>query len=670
MMSMQKISRHMFVRAEGPALINAGMVVISLLLCGQSVASEWSSYGADPGGSQYSGLDQINTTNVTRLEVAWLYKTGDQKAKPEAMKRSAFEVTPIIVEDQLIFCTQFNEVISLNPVSGKEQWRFDPKISLAQRPANQFICRGVSLWEASTNDKAAGTENVPGRNEEPCLSRVFMGTNDRRVIALDRKTGKLCDEFGNQGEVTLDTGMPLHWDGEFQVTSPPAIINDIVVVGSAIGDNLRSNAPRGIVRAFNARTGKLIWQFDPISTTKAASWQDGSATRTGHANVWAPISVDVENDLVFLPTSSPSPDFFGGERLGDNLYANSLVALRGSTGEVVWHFQTIHHDVFDYDLPAQPTLTTLVRNGVEVPAVIQATKTGLLFTFNRLTGEPLFEIEEVPVPQTDILGEVTSPTQPVPVNPASLSATSVSADDMWGLALVDKWMCKREFNKHRNDGMFTPPSLQGSIEMPFTGGGVNWGGIAVEPEEDLVLVNTSNAVHVITLFPTEQFDTLREQNPDSEISPQMGTDFGMRRDLLMSPFGIPCNAPPWGQLSAVNMNTGEIKWQSTLGTTEDIAPLGIALETGTPNFGGPMVTGGGLVFIGATMDYYIRAFALSDGTELWKGRLPTGGQATPMTYERDGRQFVVIAAGGHSRLGIPTGDSIIAFALPRDNQKE
>ena len=621
-----------------------------------SLAEDWSSYGSDPGGSQYSALDQINTTNVSELEIAWHYRTGDKQARPEAMKRSAFEVTPIILDNQLIFCTQFNEVISLDPVTGEEQWRFDPRINLQQDPANQFICRGVSHWQAS---------DTSNPKNEFCASRIFMGTNDRRLIALDRPTGKLCPDFGDAGQVTLDTGMPLRWDGEFQITSPPAIINDIVIVGSAIGDNLRSDAPRGVVRAFNTITGEPAWQFDPIPLDKPESWKNNSAGRTGHANVWAPISVDSEKDLGFLPTSSPSPDFFGGERPGDNRYANSLVAIRGSTGEVVWHFQTIHHDVFDYDLPAQPTLTTLIRDGKDVPAVIQPTKTGLLFAFNRLTGEPLFEIEEIPVPQSDILGEATSPTQPIPVKPAPLSATSVSEDDMWGLALIDEWMCARQFKKHRNDGMFTPPSLQGSIEMPFTGGGVNWGGIAVEPQEDLVLINTNNAIHVITLFPAEQFSSRREQNLESEISPQEGTDFGMRRDLLLSPFGVPCNSPPWGVLSAVNMNTGEIKWQSTLGTTEDLAPLGITLNTGTPNFGGPMVTGGGLAFIGATMDYYIRAFDLTDGAELWKGRLPTGGQATPMTYQRDGRQFVVIAAGGHARMGIPTGDSIIAYALPR-----
>ncbi|MCB1643910.1 MAG: pyrroloquinoline quinone-dependent dehydrogenase [Pseudomonadales bacterium] len=630
-------------------LLGVAIILSSALATGAG----WPSYGGDAGGQRYSEADQITPDNVESLSIAWQYQTGDMKSRPEAVKQSAMEVTPVLVEDSLIFCSPFNEVIALHPGTGTEKWRFDPQISLEQYPANQYICRGVSYWQ---NDSAADVDT--------CAGTIFMGTNDRRLIALDSRTGKRCPAFGDNGEVTINPGMRLAWPGEFQITSPPAIADGKVIVGSAISDNLRADAPRGIVRAFDAVSGELVWTFDPIQKTMASDWQKDSAQTTGHANVWAPMSVDAANHLVFLPTSSPSPDFYGGNRPGDNRYANSLVALDTRSGEVVWHYQTIHHDIFDYDLPAQPTLTTLMRDGKPVPAVIQATKTGLLFAFNRLTGEPLFDIEERPVPATDVPGEVSSPTQPVPVKPAPLTSWSITEDDMWGMLVFDRLSCKKRFRTLRNEGIFTPPSLRGTVELPFTGGGVNWGGIAIDPQSGVVLANTSNAIHIISLLPAADFEAERKKYPDVEISEQIGTAYAMKRDIMLSPLGVPCNAPPWGQLSAVDMNSGEILWQSTLGTTEDIAPLGISLETGTPNMGGPVVTKSGLVFIGAAMDNYLRAFDLRTGAELFKGRLPAGGQATPMSYIWEGRQYVVIAAGGHSRMGTTLGDAIVAFALP------
>jgi quinoprotein glucose dehydrogenase len=342
------------------------MIAGILIMAAAAAAGDWAYYGADAGGSRYSALTQIDRGNVARLEVAWVFHSGDMETKSDAMKWSALEVTPIHVRDKLFTCTPFNRVIALDPGTGSELWEFDARIATDYRPANQFVCRGVSYWEDS---KTSG----------PCAARIFMGTNDTRLFALDADTGQRCADFGDNGEVKIDAGMSLLWPGEFQITSSPAVIRDVVIVGSAIGDNARADSPRGTVRAFDARTGALRWKFEPIPLQPPAglesSWQNGSAAHTGQANVWSTMSVDAERDLVFMPTSSASPDFFGGERPGDNRYANSVVAVRGSTGEVVWHFQTVHHDIWDYDVAAQPNLLMLQVEGADapVPAVIQAT---------------------------------------------------------------------------------------------------------------------------------------------------------------------------------------------------------------------------------------------------------------------------------------------------------
>jgi len=457
------------------------------------------------------------------------------------------------------------------------------------------------------------------------------------------------------------------WPGEFQITSPPVIVADALIVGSALGDNQRAAAPKGTVRAFDVRTGAPKWNFDPVvrgAAEQPGSWGEGVAARTGHANVWAPMSVDEDRGLVFLPTSSPSPDFFGGERPGDNRYANSVVALNGSSGEVVWHFQTVHHDVWDYDLPAQPSLVTLQRSEGPVDAVVQVAKTGFVFVLNRETGKPIFGVEERAVPQDGPAGEWLSPTQPFPVAPPALVPQSIEPEDAWGLTPWDRGACSDAIAALRNDGLFTPPSPEGTLMYPFTGGGANWGGMAFNPDTQIMYVNTSRALHVVKLIPSEDFAAADAAEPRKEISAQAGTRWAMRRDLLLSPLGLPCNPPPFGVLHAVDLSDGTIKWESTLGTVRDIAPVPIPWKLGTPNFGGPLVTKGGLVFIGAAMDDYLRAFNAETGDELWSGRLPGGGQATPMTYEWEGRQYVVIAAGGHSTSTTTLGDEIVAFALP------
>lgn len=611
----------------------------------------WDHYGNDAGGQRFSSADQINVGNVDRLEIAWQFSTGDAESKPNAMGRSISEGTAILVDDTLIFCTPFNDVIALDPGSGELRWRFDAGSDLKQRPANQFVCRGVTHWRDS--DATAS-----------CPSRILMGTNDGRLIAIDARTGEPCPDFGERGQVVLNVGMKLTWPGEFQITSPPAVINDIVVVGSAIADNVRVAAPLGTVRAFDVRTGEAKWVFDPIPRTSGnPEWRGTQPPVEGHANAWAPMSVDTQRGLVFLATSSPSPDFFGGLRPGDNRHANSVVALVAETGAVSWAYQIVHHDIWDYDLPAQPGLYTVWRDGLAHDVVAQVTKTGHVFVLDRETGEPFLPVAETPIPGSDIPGERMSPTQPIPLRPAALVPSAANPGDAFGLTWFDKRACEKQFEKLRAEGIFTPPSLDGTLFYPFTGGGANWGGAAYDPRRNLLIINMTSMAHVISLLPNVDIETAKETYHDQQISPMRGAPYASRRGLILSPLGLPCSAPPWGIIAAVDLASGEIVWRRTLGTLKDM--IGMPLEVGTPTYGGPIATSGDVIFIASTMDYYLRALSTETGEELWRGRLPTSGTATPMTYVWEGRQYVVIFAGGSSRLGTPLDDKMIAFALPQ-----
>jgi len=616
--------------------------------------SGWDHYGGDAGGHRFSSLSQINRENVSSLRVAWRYSTGDMSRRPAtALARMAVEGTPLLVDDRLVFCTPFNEVIALDPGTGAQLWRFDPAIDLAQRPANQFVCRGLGLWRDGEG-----------------AARLFMGTNDGRLIALDAATGAPASGFGAGGEVRIDPGMALDWPGEFQITSPPAVIGDVVVVGSAISDNARVAAPSGAVRAFDAGTGAPIWSFDPIPRKPGApnvgDWGGDAAMprQEGHANAWAPMSVDPARGLVFVPTSSPSPDYFGGLRPGDNRYANSVVALEAATGAVRWAFQTVHHDVWDYDLPSQPGLYSVVKDGAARDVVVQTTKTGLVFVLDRDTGEPVLPVEERPVPQGGVQGEALSPTQPMPRAPQPLVPSAVRPRDAWGLTLIDKLICRARIAALDNAGLFTPPSTRGALVRPFSGGGANWGGPAFDPGRNLVVVNLNNVGELIRLIPAEKIETARETFHDAEIAPQRGAPYGLQRELLRSPLGLPCTPPPWGVLAAVNLASGEIVWRQTFGTVEGLTGGVSKARLGVPNLGGPVITAGDLVFIGAAVDSYLRAFDVETGRELWRGRLPASPQATPMTYQWRGRQYVAIYAGGYARAGSAPGDALVAFALP------
>lgn len=620
---------------------------------------QWAHYGGDAGGSRQSLLTQIDDKNVEQLEIAWTYRTGELGQGFASAEKLAFEATPILARGLLYLTTPTSVVIALDPATGEQRWRFDPKIPRKSDYA-EATSRGVSSWIDENADPAS-----------PCAHRIILGTLDARLFAIDGRTGKACAGFGVRGSVNLALDVRPTEPGEYLVTSPPAIYEDLAIVGSAIGDNRAVELERGVVRAFDIRTGALRWSWDPIPTTDADAakhgWSAKAAKLTGAANAWSILSVDAGRGLVFAPTGSPSPDFFGGERPGDNAYANSIVALRAQTGEVVWHRQLVHHDVWDFDVAAQPMLIDIERDGKSIAAVVQAAKTGMLFVFDRETGEPVFEIVERPTPQSDVAGEVTSPTQPFPATPPLVSHAAITPDDAWGLTFIDRGRCRDLIASYRSDGIFTPPSVRGSIMSPSFVGGVNWGSLAFDSERQTVIAAVNHAPMVVTLVPRDRLKAMRDSNEfsESEFARQAGTPYGMRRELLASPLGLPCTAPPWGTLAAVDLRRNEIRWQVMLGSTRDLTPWFVPSRTiGMPNMGGPIVTAGGLVFIGAATDNYLRAFDVNTGRELWKGRLPAGGQATPMTYEVNGRQFVVIAAGGHGGLGTTRGDYVVAFALP------
>jgi quinoprotein glucose dehydrogenase len=619
------------------------LALVLLMPAAFAADSSWSVYGGDAGGTRFSHLKQITRENVANLKTVWTYHTGALKPETGLNEKAAFEATPILVEGTLYLSTPFNRVIALDPGTGAERWTYDPKVSRS-RDYSEVTSRGVAAW---TDSKAA--------DSAPCKLRIFEGTIDARLIALDGKTGKPCEGFGASGTVDLTRRVVYgpEFRGDYQVTSAPAVLGDLVITGSSIGDNGAVDMPRGVVRGYDARTGALRWTWDPIP------WAEKQLVRTGAANAWSTIAADPARDLIFIPTGSASPDYYGGARPGDNKWANSVVALKGSTGAFVWGFQVAHHDLWDYDVASQPSLIEFHGQ----PAVAVTTKIGHVFVLDRLTGKPLNTVEERAVPKSDIAGEDAAASQPIPTWSAMVPQR-LTADDAWGSTPELRKWCREKIQSLRNDGLFTPPSYQGTLGFPGNIGGVNWGSAAWDPSRNLLLANTNRVAAIAKLIPREDMTGAMAHAKETEtawggeFARQRGTPYGMHREWLVAPNNQPCNAPPWGALVAFDLNTGKLRWESALGS------MGGGWPAGSISFGGPMATASGLIFTAAALDPHFHAFDSDTGKELWTTELPASAQSTPMTYEWNGKQYLVICAGGHGKMKSKMGDSVVAFALP------
>lgn len=624
--------------------ISAATCVVAVFAQRVPVApsGDWPTYGHDPGGMRYSPLAKINRDNVGRLTVAWTYHARDMSDGRGGTPRSGFETTPLVVDGALYLTTAFNRVIALDPETGRERWAYDPQIDLHADYGDGLISRGLATW--------VDPSRRPG---QPCRRRLFEATNDARLVALDAAGGKPCTDFGSGGVVSL-RDVPEYVPGTYHMTSPPTVVDDIVVVGSGINDNQRAKMASGVVRAFDVRTGAQRWSWNPLPNTGG---------QTGAANAWSVMAADPERHLVFVPTGSASPDYYGGLRPGDNKWADSIVALRAQTGELAWGFQLVHHDLWDYDTASPPLLTTIVHDRRPVPVVVQGNKTGYVYVLNRDTGVPVFPVEEVPVPKSDVPGEAASPTQPIPTILPPVAPHRVSADDAWG---ADRDACGMAIRSLRTEGVFTPPSVRGTLVMPGMVGGMNWSGSAFDPSHHLLIANSNALPAKAQLIPRDEFSDRSRRAEDGDYANQAGTPYGLFRRFLQGPSGFPCNRAPWGVLTAIDLETGATKWQVPLGSMQGFGGSKTEVGAGSVSLGGPIVTAGGVVFIGGTVDGFLRAFDVETGRELWKGRLPTPGHATPMTYQLTpgGRQFVVIAAGGHAKISEePIGDTLVAFAL-------
>ena len=627
--------------------------------------AEWPTYAGAEGGTRYSPLNQINRSNVDELEIAWTYNTGHLDKAPQLRPMVGFQATPILLPEEagrsLVLCDPLNRIIALDPATGQERWLFDPEIDL--RPfAGRFNCRGVTYWR---DPQAA--------EEAACAHRIVLATNDRRLAAVDARSGESCTDFGNNGFVDVTPIImqlqPTEQLLSMQLNSPAAVVNGVIIVGGTADKFTDASSMNGAVRAFSARTGEHLWTFDTL-IREPADDPESSAWHVGGANAWINFSWDSEHDLVFIPTSSPAPNFYGGKRPGNNLYANSIVALRAATGERVWHFQILHHDLWDWDLPTNPILAEITRGGEKVPVAMQLTKQGMIFTFHRYTGEPFFEIEERPVPVDGMPEDDVSPTQPFPVKPPPLVRHGITPDDAWGLTPYDRNKCRELIESMRYGPIYTPPTTEFTLMMPNVGGGMNWGGGAFDPNSNILVTPVGESPYSLRLVPNAEMDPEVAGSPMAGLPTGPpgyieGTDYGLEQGPVFSPFMMPCTAPPWGKLVAVDMAAGEILWEEPLGLIDKLSPIPVPLRWGTPFAGGPIATGGGLVFIGATADERFRAYDIETGELFWEFEGPTSANATPMTYSAGGKQFVVVATGGHNWVyPFRKGDTVVAYALP------
>lgn len=625
-------------------------------------AADWPAYGNDAGGTRFSTLTQISPATVGDLTLAWTYRTGDFPPSTGLPRR--LEVTPLKIGDTLYLCTGRSKIVALDPETGAERWVFDPKVDLS-RVDSAASCRGV------THYRLPGA--APGQH---CAERIFTTALDARLIAVDATNGEPCVGFGEHGQIDLTQGMGEVIPGYYTLSSAPVIARGRIVVGGRISDGQFVGEPGGVIRAFDAATGAFAWAFDPGNPTVHTEPAAGEHYARGTPNAWAPMSVDEALGLVFVPTGNATPDYFGGHRTAeDERYASAVIALDADSGEARWAFQTTHHDVWDYDAASQPGLVDLTIDGQTVPALLQPTKRGQLFLLDRRTGAPLAAVEERAVPTDGVPGERIAPTQPFSTGMPALDGLPMREGDMWGVTPYDALWCRIAFRQARWEGAMTPPSVEPYLELPGGMGGVNWGSASIDPERKLAFVPWTRTPLLNRLIPREEADRmgLKPIGPGGSVGgtvPQIGTPYAAAAAPFFSPLGVPCLAPPYGILSAIDLTTRTPLWSRRLGSAEHSRILGtksgLPLRMGLPIAGGTLATRSGLLVIGAVADNALHAFETATGRLLWKARLPAGANATPMTYlSASGRQFIVVAAGGHPMIQADSGDYILGFALAK-----
>ncbi len=650
---------------------------------------EWHAYGRTGFGQRYSPLDQITADNIDRLAPAWHFHTGDLRGQPGDPVETTFEVTPLKIGNKLFLCTPHQFVIALDATSGQQLWRFDPKIR-DKLALQHLTCRGLGYQsplqrsaEPALDALAAAAPQTSAAVDLPvaatggatatadCKSKLFMPTADGRLIALDPETGSVCKRFGGgSGQIDLWNNMPNVRPGAYYSTSPPVVTRGLVIVGGTVLDNVSTHEQSGVIRAYDVETGGLVWNWDSGNPDDTAPIADGQTYTVNSPNSWSISSVDEELGMVYVPLGNQPPDQWGGNRSpAVERFSSAVVALDLGTGRLRWVYQTVHHDLWDYDVPSQPGLVDLTIGGERVPALVQPTKQGELFVLDRRTGKPLLPIEEVAAPQGASKGDFTAPSQPK--SALSFDPPRLRERDMWGATMFDQLWCRVAFHRLRYEGRFTPPSTRGSLVYPGNFGVFNWGGVAIDPMREIVFTTPARLAFVSRLIPRPNDSSLviNKDNPPKGSLPALNENFGapFAAELhpFTSPLGIPCQEPPWGMVAGADLETGKIAWQHRNGTVRDLSPLPLPFRMGVPSLGGPIVTAGGVAFLSGTLDYFVRGYDVSSGRELWRSRLPAGGQATPMTYlGADGRQYLLVIAGGHGSLGTKAGDSVIAYALP------
>ncbi|MDQ1209883.1 quinoprotein glucose dehydrogenase [Acinetobacter baylyi] len=636
-------------------------------------AADWPAYGRTQGGVRYSPLTQINDQNVKDLKVAWTFRTGDLKTANDSGETTN-QVTPIKVGNNMYMCTTHQWLIALDPATGKEKWRFDPKLK-ADKTYQHLTCRGVMYYDANNTSEFATSLQAKKSASTECPRKVFLPVNDGRLVAINADTGKACSDFGTKGEVDLQKLMPYAYPGGYNPTSPGIVSGTTVVIAGSVTDNYSNKEPSGVIRGYDVNTGKLLWAFDTGAQDPNALPGENSTFVHNSPNAWAPLAYDPKLDIVYVPTGVGTPDIWGGDRTElKERYANSMLAINATTGKLVWHFQTTHHDLWDMDVPSQPSLADIKdKSGQTVPAIYVLTKTGNVFVLDRRNGKAIVPVTEKAVPQTvkrgpQTKGERYSATQP-------FSALDLAPKDkltdkqMWGATMFDQLMCRVSFKRLNYDGIYTPPSENGTLVFPGNLGVFEWGGMSVNQDRQIAVMNPLALPFVSRLIPMDpnRKETARGAGTEHGIQPMYGVPYGVEINAFLSPLGLPCKQPGWGYIAGVDLNSHEVVWKKRIGTIRDSLPNLFqlpALKIGVPGLGGTISTAGNVMFVGATQDNYIRAFNVSNGEKLWEARLPAGGQATPMTYEINGKQYVVIMAGGHGSFGTKMGDYLVAYALP------